>query len=423
MKSKYLIVVFFIFAALSKSKAQQIKKAYFLAEKYDSRKYFLLDLNNKTYSDPFRTYKSSTSNIFINNNRGNCDSIEIHIIGKKYIPKIKAKYINSFNNDTATIQFCDGNFGLINSKGRIIKKYEKYFKDGTSISNLIAYSEGFISYLNDEGQYGFLDIYGNIVIQPTFSWVGKFKNGRCLVKKIFKTKGFTNDNISDEYTTVIDSKSTELVSKPFNHSYESLKEYSLNIVLRDNILSNYSKGEFGFIYDSIYLEKWDLSIRKGSVLIYYDSNRNELFKIKHCDYISEFRNDTATFSIDYDGRKFGLITKSGNIIIEPKYDFLSYSNGMLLFGNKQDENNSDEYVFGFMNLKEETIINPIYNVALPFIEENTIVSRAGKYFLINKKGELLDKIPMDIYFNNSNEELLELFNIPEFMENVFFKNN
>ncbi|MCE7066113.1 WG repeat-containing protein [Dyadobacter sp. CY326] len=78
--------------------------------------------------------------------------------------------------------------------------------------------------------------------------------------------------------------------------------------------------------------------------------------------------------------KFGHIDKKGKIRTQLKYDFASYYNNgisMVRIGDK----------YGYIDINDHYVIEPIYDEALPFDKETTVAERLWVRFELTRRGE------------------------------------
>lgn len=78
--------------------------------------------------------------------------------------------------------------------------------------------------------------------------------------------------------------------------------------------------------------------------------------------------------------KFGHIDKKGKIRTPLKYDFASYFNRGISMVRINDK-------YGYIDINDRYIIEPIYDEALPFDKETTVVERLWLRFELSMKGE------------------------------------
>jgi hypothetical protein len=93
--------------------------------------------------------------------------------GNEVIP---AKYENAydFNNGKALVQIADNDYGLINSNGEILSRYNYNFV-GDHGDGLLAFKKTI------DGKFGYMDEAGNVVIPPQFDSALPFEAGRAVV--------------------------------------------------------------------------------------------------------------------------------------------------------------------------------------------------------------------------------------------------
>jgi hypothetical protein len=120
--------------------------------------------------------------------------------GKEILP-LEYESASEFNQEKAVVQMKDGNYALIGLTGKIIKKYPYAFVGD--------YGEGMLSFKQSQNEkFGFIDEKGNIVIEPQFSGVQSFKNGRAIV------------NIADDYQNqygLINRNGKFIIKPNYNH--------------------------------------------------------------------------------------------------------------------------------------------------------------------------------------------------------------
>lgn len=82
--------------------------------------------------------------------------------------------VTDFNDGRAVVKRIDGNYELIDRKGRTLQSYD--------YSTVRDYSEGLMAFRPEGSQkYGYINEEGLIVIQPAFTEARPFNNGRAIV--------------------------------------------------------------------------------------------------------------------------------------------------------------------------------------------------------------------------------------------------
>lgn len=175
-----------------------------------------------------------------------------------------------FHNGYATVQI-DNRWGLIDRKGRFkikpISESSLYFRDSSELS----------AYKIDR-KYGFIDFNGNIIIEPKFEIVDGFSEGVAMVSSDRAKAAFINA----KGDTVI----------PTIFSIES---------------RNFQEGLAPVTY-------------YGSRTFFYINKKGEKVFDKTFSHAEKFENGLAIIIND---RKYGVINRSGEYVLQPAYTFLS----------------------------------------------------------------------------------------------------
>ena len=360
---KPIIALFIILSSTISVNSQKNSSLKFFSFQDDQTgDYGLMDLNGKRYyigNGPNRYISYYSTDGFI---KDNGTIYHIKEISTAFRPQ--CEWVGEFKDGYAPAKINKDTFGLINEKGKTILKIAKWLKGGIQVDKLLNYSEGLISFKDDEGHIGFFNRKGILIVPPKYSYAKSFQEGFCVVAYELENTSPSFDEESRNYT-LIDTNGIELF-KPFV----------------TDLFTNYSNGL--------------RSVKISDYLAVLNKKSDTVFKINtshgHEYYISDFLDGYATFR---ENGLFGLINSSGKIIIEPKYPYLRYGDGMILFAKSKEDPGWDlQLFFGFLNLKEEEIIPAIYFKAVPFTGEFTLVQKGnGRCFIIDKKGILQNIIP------------------------------
>jgi hypothetical protein len=120
--------------------------------------------------------------------------------GKEIIP-IKYKNAYDFKNGKAIVEIEDNKFALINTLGEILNTYEYSFVGPLGDNELLAFSK------ESEGKKGYINIAGNIIIEPRFTIALPFERGRAVV------------NITEDYSNkygLIDTQGNFVIPPEYN---------------------------------------------------------------------------------------------------------------------------------------------------------------------------------------------------------------
>lgn len=235
-------------------------------------------------------------------------------------------------------------WGIINRKGKIVLNFD--FNEP-----LVFYNNFAKIYVN--GLYGFIDITGNIAIEPVFEE--------------------TSDFIDSNYATVKHNGLWGIINRK--------GEFEIEPQYMD--LKNISEGLAGFksengLYGFINLQ--------NKAVIQPQFNDTGFFK----DNIAPAKK----------GSLWGYIDKTGKYIIEPIFESAksAYDNNLypVMLGNK----------WGYINNLGELVINPVYDSAEVFINNAALVKKRDLTGYINSFNKLIwDSSESYYYINNLPENV------------------
>lgn len=119
--------------------------------------------------------------------------------GKEAVPP-KFEYVGDFNNGKAVVKISDNQYALIDFNGDILKNY-KYAFVGELGDGLLAFKQ------RDDGKFGYMDVDGNVVIQPRYTGAQPFSEGRAVVN--------VSENYGNNYG-LIDKKGNYIIMPQYN---------------------------------------------------------------------------------------------------------------------------------------------------------------------------------------------------------------
>lgn len=253
--------------------------------------------------------------------------------------------------------FSEGLSAVVNEKGFIhyidvqgnIKFELPDDGKGSPVQKAGVFSEGLARFQNSENLWGFINMEGQVVIKPRYDFVHNFKEGLALVERYNKT---TNEKTIG----FINQKDIEVI--PLSERFTALSDFHEGLAA---CTDKDAKNQWGYIN------------KKGDKVVEINKLR---VKVK------PFQNGYAAF---FDGSYWGLIDKSGEIVVNPKFDELLsyYYNGLGPYKNSSNE-------IGFINSSREQAIKCQYEEVLPFFSNTTVVK--DKYYVfIDKKGNSISK--------------------------------
>ena len=236
---------------------------------------------------------------------------------------------------------------FINEDMKVVFTLDKMEKAGNFL-------DGMVRIQNPEGEWGYANKEGKIVIKPSYERVSDFYDGKAVVAEV---KGKENEEKS-MYFYVIDKNGEKLLN---------LKDKYANV-------ENATEGYFKVT------EIHDDEVEYGFI----DINGEKVVKPKDYQNITTVHN--GHFSYQEEG-EWGLKNTKGEKILGAKYaEPLFVFNDIVWFKKEGEED------YGAMNLEGEEVIEEEYSNVFPFYC-NTTFARDGKDFIfIDKEGETINKM-------------------------------
>ncbi|MCM0647936.1 WG repeat-containing protein [Clostridium swellfunianum] len=183
-------------------------------------------------------------------------------MGNEVIPQ-KFEEASDFINGIALVKINDKHYAIINLKGKVLQTFNYNF-----VGNL---GDGLLIFQKEAGEkYGYIDLRGNIVIQPQFEGTQGFENGRAVINAAagYKTK-----------YGLIDRKGS-IVIKPLYDNLNLLGENRVSVGKATDIEKPYMGSKYAvadtngtFLTDFIYnnIEKYNRGLASAS------DNKNTFF--------------------------------------------------------------------------------------------------------------------------------------------------
>lgn len=259
---------------------------------------------------------------------------------------------------------------VVSMDGESISKFIRYKVLGSEVGNFRnAISEFYVlidiygretkvnEYIQDfDGKYemltGIVDTKGNILIQPVFETIDDFIDGGAIAKK-------------DDLWGMIDEKGGIVI--PFNYKRISIYEGG-------RLLANRN-------------EEFALFDRKGNGIYVFKIQNS--FKGKYGETITD--------------SKYGIKNMNDDILLEPKYHKIELlKNGLCKIYRKIGiikTNNRDKiikYKVGCVDFNGNLVIQCIYDEIYDFIDGKAKVKINGRYFYIDKHGNQVGRVSLEI---------------------------
>jgi hypothetical protein len=200
---------------------------------------------------------------------------------------------------------------------------------------VMSFSDGLAVFTNADGQYGYVDKSGNIVINPQFELAFRFQEGLA---------GFVQGGDGGYI-----NKKGEIVINP---------QFSGSGGFSEGLAAIYNGDYVGGYIDT-----------KGTYVV------NPQF-----ESVGHFSEGMA--SIENDDYEYGYIDKEGKIIINPQFDDAGRFFSGLAWVEQGDKT-------GFIDKKGTFVINPQFNDVTDFYGDFALVDSGGRWGLIDKKGKYI----------------------------------
>lgn len=273
---------------------------------YEDRKYHFINTKGEKLTTEISDYK--LKNFFGFGMRGYENGMApIDVDGKwgymneqgKLVIKPQYDDVNEFKKGYATAEK-EGKWYVIDKQGTAIPVKAQ------NVKNIRPFYEGLAIFDNEERKFGYINTKGEVVIKPQFEKVGEFVNGLAWARKGEKT-GFINTNgewaINPQYdaTHNFDTKSgMALVKQGDSWKYIDKSGTAMSIKLE----------RYDDFHDGVAMA------RKDELIGFIDKSGNWVIEPRY-DAARDFHNGYAAVR---KGDKWGLINDKGVWVIEPTYD-------------------------------------------------------------------------------------------------------
>lgn len=220
-------------------------------------------------------------------------------INKKLELVIPVGYKNArpFSDGLAAVQNAEGNWGYINAAGKQVISYDYSMSPGRFMSGLAKVQ-------SREGKFGYINKQGKVVIEPHYAYATTFYKGYALAKVGYNTPPL-----------LIDSTGAVVTTFPQNTFY---------------------------IDDS----KPGAGISGGEALEY------PFYTAETLRELVDEGEGVMIFGMLY----YGVVDKTGRVVLDFKYKYLSDLHGGKLFGYKE-KSGTTPYQIGIMSDKGEWVVN------------------------------------------------------------------
>ena len=260
----------------------------------------------------------------------------------------------------------DGNWGVVNKKGKTIIPFEYEKIKICDLDNLFLVKEdGKYGFINNDiiyvinNDYEDADVFsenGLAPVEKKDKWGYIDKNGKYVVKPKYDLAfGFYNDTAvvsRDDKNYLIDEEG----SLVFEKGYDRISNINLN---KDYyVISDYKEGGY----------KDGIIDKNGKVII-----------VPQFDYIYLNENDTANVEKN---KKTGVIDLDGEYILKPEFDSIYYSSSNKIFTAKKGD------IYNIYDESGKKVADKDFENDLAFADKDVTPAKIGNHWgYVNAKGE------------------------------------
>lgn len=290
-------------------------------------------------------------------------------------------------DETLYLFMQDKLWGYMNYKGEV--KIEPQFDEAYDFSEGLAV----VGVLNNDKSidtnilYGYINMNGEFVISPVYYEAYGFSEGLAAVA-LNKDSSFKDVMFEHYgYSSYIDKSGNVIIDDDYQGMYPFHNGYAAVYSGKKHYGYVDKKGNF------IKVDTEDMnSFENGYVIIDHkiiDTNFEVVFDGDEYENIMF----SGKFIVARKNGKYGVMDLQKNIIIDFKYDYLSYTNDEYLFVFMQDNK------YGYIDINDNVIINPNYDFISEFTNDIAIIydNKSKKYKIINKRNEILLELNANIY--------------------------
>ena len=249
----------------------------------------------------------------------------------------------------------------------------------------------FVSY--DNGKFGVINNEGENVITPQYDEIIAIPNN---LKPVFVCTYDVNDAEGTYKTKVVNDKNEEILSG--YEKIEAIDNYDSkqNIWYEDNILRVSKDGKYGLIdfegkeilacdYDEITALtsiKNEFLVKKAGNIGLVNEKGQTIIPVQYKEIRTLKEEYNSEYIIINENDQYGVISTTGTILVEPKYEEVKYINTSEGFAVKESG------VWKLFNNSSKTItIDGGFDDIVEFKNDNITVIKDGKYGIINSNKE------------------------------------
>lgn len=249
------------------------------------------------------------------------------------------------------------------------------------INYYVAYENGNFGVINNNGEY---------VIKPQYMEMIAIPNN---TKPIFVCTIDVDDELGTYKTKVVNENNEQILSGYDQIEAIENSDSKNNIWFEDNVLRVSKNGKYGLIdfdgkelipceYDKIVAlnaVKGEFLVKKAGNIGLVNDKGQTIIPVLYKSIRTLKEGYTSEYIIVNENDKYGIISTSGNILIEPTYEEVKYLNSDLMFAVKE------EGIWKLFNTSDSSIVieGGYDNIIEVKNETDVTVVKDGKYGVIN----------------------------------------
>lgn len=241
----------------------------------------------------------------------------------------------------------------------------------------------------ENGKFGVINNDGEIVIEPSYDEFISIPNNS---KPIFICTYDVNDADGTYKTKALNEKNEEILVG--YDKIEAIDNYDSkqNIWYEDNILKVRKNGKYGLIdfdgkevlacdYDDITALKGvksNIIVKKSGNVGLVNEKGQTIVPVQYKDILTLKEGYKNEYIVVNENDQYGVISTSGAILIEPKFEMVKYLNSSSMFAVKESG------IWKLINTEDEsTIIDGGYDDIVEARTDSIVIVKDGKYGIIN----------------------------------------
>jgi len=260
----------------------------------------------------------------------------------------------------------------------------------------------------ENGKFGVINNEGITIIKPEFTEIVTIPTND---KPIFICTYDINDETGDYKTKAINEENKEILL-----GYDKIEaidniDSKGNVWFEDNILRVFKNGKYGLIdfegkeiigckYDEITSlngVKNQFIVKEADNIGLINEKGQTIIPIQYKKITTFKEGYTNEYIITNENNQYGIISTSGMVLVEPKYEDVKYLNSSENFALKEDG------VWKLYNISSKSFtIDGGYDDIIEIKNDNVTIVKDGKYGIINSnKDEIISPQYEDLKFTFS----------------------